>query len=88
MAIDSFDPNFKYDAHLNAVDTRTANRLMALDPEERGVDNLGVPLVHIGLTGSADLHDGKTMHERREDESGTTIRTTLPVESGIDSANR
>ncbi len=86
MALES-DPN--YDPHLSAVDTRTANRLMALDPEERGVDALGVPLVHTGLSGSADIGDGKTMLERREDESGGVIRTTLPVEPRVDPlANR
>lgn len=86
MALES-DPT--YDPHLSAVDTRTANRLMALDPEERGVDALGVPLVHIGITGSADLGDGKTMQERREIETSGPIRTTLPVEPGIDpQANR
>lgn len=78
MALDSLDPNFKYDAHLSAVDTRTANRLMALDPEERGLDALGVPTTHIGLTGSSDLHDGLTMNERREAESPNAIRNRLP----------
>ena len=81
MALES-DP--AYDPHLSAVDTRTANRLMALDPEERGVDALGVPLVRTGFTGSTDLGDGKTMLERREAETTGPVRTTLPAEPGID----
>ncbi len=83
MALDSLDPNFTYDAHLSAVDTRTANRLMAMDPDERGLDSLGVPTTHIGIEGSSDLQDGSTMHERRDAESPGTIRTSLPSQGNI-----
>jgi hypothetical protein len=87
---DPTDPN--YDPHLSAVDTRTANRLMALDPEERQVDALGVPLVHIGFTGttSTDVGDmdpetadrASTMHERREAVEKKPMKNVMDYRPG------
>ncbi len=92
--IDRLEPN--YDAHLSAVDTRTANRLMALGPEERAIDALGVPKVHVGFTGtaSADQGDtnpetvdrGSTMHERREAGSLSGMRSVLDQHPGPDAS--
>ena len=91
-ALDALDPN--YDAHLSAVDTRTANRLMALDPEERKIDALGVPLVHVGFTGTASTDQGdtdpdtadrgSTMRERREAASPSGMRSVLDQHPGPD----
>jgi len=89
---DPIDP--EYDPHLSAVDTRTANRLMALDPEERKLDPLGVPVVHLGFTGATNEgtpsttpngpgHDS-TMQQRREISRNDEMRNVMDYKPGQD----